>query len=42
MQVLKILLLKSEEVSLRNEERACFYRHEEQYFKSIKEVKLKE
>ena len=35
MQVLKILLPKSEEVSLRNEERACFCMHEEQYFESI-------
>jgi hypothetical protein len=40
--VLKILLPKSEEVSLRNEERACFCRHEEQYFESIEEVKLEE
>jgi hypothetical protein len=41
MQVLKILLPKSEEVSLRNEERTCFCRHEEQYFESI-EVRLEE
>jgi hypothetical protein len=42
MQVLKILLPRSEEVSLRNEERACFCMHEEQYLDSIEEVKLEE
>jgi hypothetical protein len=42
MQVLKILLPKSEEVSLRNEERACFCMHEEQYFDCIEEVKVEE
>jgi shikimate kinase len=42
MQVLKILLPKSEEVSFRKEERTCFCRHEEQYFESIEEVRLEE
>src|SRR5258708_6793752 len=42
MQVLKILLPKSEEVSSRKEERTCFCRHEEQYFESIEEVRLQE
>jgi hypothetical protein len=41
MQVLKILLPKSEEVSFRKEERTCFWTHEEQYFESI-EVRLQE
>jgi hypothetical protein len=40
--VLKILLPKPEVVSFRKEERTCFCTHEEQYFESIKEVRLKE
>ena len=38
MQVLKILLPKSEKASFWKEERARFCRHEEQYFESIEEV----
>ena len=38
--MLKILPSRSEEASLRKEERTCFCRHEEQYFESIEEVRL--
>ena len=39
MQVLKILLPKSEETSFKKEERTHFRRHEEQYLESMEEVR---